>query len=76
VIPSVRVIEHDDGYELDLSVQVCERPDGKLDQRGHYASLRARVCCNCGHTELLVANPDKLWDAYQKSQQESSALFA
>lgn len=75
VIPSVRVIEHDDGYELDLKVQVSERPGGKLDMRTHYAPLRAKVCCNCGHTDLLVADPEKLWAAYQKSQQ-SSAVFA
>ena len=28
--------------------------------------LRARICGKCGHTEMFVAEPEKLWRAAQK----------
>jgi hypothetical protein len=67
VIPCGRVIDHEEGYELDLNLQVCERPDVKLEKRSHYGVLRARVCGNCGHAELFVPEAGKLWHVYEKS---------
>ena len=67
IIPKVRIIDHEEGYELDLNVEVCERPNAPLEKRGHYGRLCADVCADCGHAELFVPQARELWDVYQKS---------
>ena len=66
IIPNARVIDHEEGYELDLNVEVYEHPEAKLDsgRRGRYGSVRAQVCGSCGHATFFVTNARKLWAAY------------
>jgi hypothetical protein len=69
VIPNVRVIDHEDGYEFDLNVEVYEDPDAKIDsdRHGRLGIARANVCGDCGYAEIFVNGHERLWDAYQKS---------
>ena len=71
IIPRVRIIDHEEGYELDLNVEVYECPDARLEKRGHYGTLAADVCADCGHAELFVQKARELWDVYQKSLEHS-----
>lgn len=67
-IPEVRVIDHEDGYELDLNVEVYEAPTAPLEKRPRYGKVRARVCARCGHAEMFVTDAGALWEAYQRSR--------
>ncbi|MEL7035520.1 MAG: hypothetical protein AAFO04_07870 [Cyanobacteria bacterium J06592_8] len=73
LIPHVRILDR--GYkniELDLSVIIYEKPDALPFFKGdHRGQLQAKICGDCGHTELTVTNPGELWDIYQKAKQNS-----
>lgn len=73
LIPHVRIIDRaNSGIEMNLTAVVYERPGGlPLFKGGQRAELWATICGNCGHTELEVENPDKLWDAYQKAKKDN-----
>lgn len=66
VIPDVRMIDHEDGYEVDLNVEVYEHPEAKIDmdRGGHYGVTRANICGECGYIELFVRDHEVLWDTY------------
>ncbi len=71
IIPNARVIDHEDGYELDLNVEVYEAPDDPLEKRGRYGKVRARICGDCGHATVFVTDAAKLWETYLRSRKES-----
>jgi hypothetical protein len=73
IIPQVRIIDHEEGYDLDLEVAVYERPDAGLDveRRAHQGSLRADVCADCGHAELYVNNLRELWKAHRQASERA-----
>ncbi|MGB3534508.1 MAG: hypothetical protein WBA13_13455 [Microcoleaceae cyanobacterium] len=48
---------------------VHENPIGlPLLKGAHRSHIKAIICGECGHTELVTTQPDELWDAYQKAQ--------
>ena len=67
IIPKVRVIDHEEGYELDLNVEVDEDPTAALERKPHYGKVRARLCTSCGHAEMFVENAHALWEVYRHS---------
>ncbi len=52
-----------DGTKHDLYVEVYEEPDALIFKKAHEGALEARICGDCGLTELYVNNPDELWSA-------------
>ena len=65
VIPSVTVVDREDHGSGELNVKIERNPDALIFKQPEYAALRARICSNCGHTELFVVYPERLWEAYQ-----------
>lgn len=67
VIPDVRMIDHEDGYEVDLNVEVYENPEARIDtdRHGHYGTTRANICGACGYAELFVRGHESLWETYE-----------
>lgn len=72
LIPRARVMDrgHYSGDAGDLNVVVYAKPDALIFKSGLNSSLFARVCGDCGYTELFVENPGELYDVYLESQRE------
>lgn len=65
VIPSVRVVERDEGgTRKDLMVEVQRRPNAMLFKRPERSKVSAQVCGACGHAELFAEAPRALYAAY------------
>lgn len=61
---------HYSGDAGDLNLVVYANPDAMIFKGGLNSSLYARVCGDCGYTELFVENPAELYDVYLESQSE------
>lgn len=75
IIPGVRVVDEIDTEGVgsgELSVLVDENPSAWFFQGEHRGVLSARICGECGYTELYVSNPKELLAAYRTSQEDSS----
>lgn len=72
IIPKARVLDRaQGGGGLNLTVEVCEQPDAILFKGARRSELFARVCGECGFTELNVEHPEDLYYAYEESQRNS-----
>lgn len=54
----------------DSRIRVAARPDAKIFKERAESKLRADVCGECGFVQLFALQPEKLWDAYRRSQAE------
>lgn len=43
-------------------------PDAWVFKGSVYAKLKANICGECGHTQLVAENPSALYDAYLRSK--------
>jgi predicted nucleic-acid-binding Zn-ribbon protein len=70
IIPGVEVRDYDAGSYRELTIHVrLPRPAGALIHKGSETSnLRARVCGQCGYTELYAPNFAALLNAHKKAQ--------
>jgi hypothetical protein len=61
-VHDARVVDRNGDYpDGDLSVRIDRRPNAFLFKKPVDFKLKARVCCNCGHTELYATDLDTLW---------------
>ena len=70
---STRIVPDAQTYETagagTLAVCVHSNPEAMLFKGAHTGYLKAKVCGDCGHTELYVENANELYQAYVKSLQ-------
>lgn len=69
IVPWVHIKDRSGNLNADfgLTAEVVEHPNALFG--GTRASqLLARVCGECGFTELYAQEPDELWAAYQNRQ--------
>lgn len=71
IIPAARTAELTGGGPL--AVCVNANPDAILFKGTHTGYLKARICGDCGHTELYVDNAQELYEAYARSRQAVEA---
>jgi hypothetical protein len=55
-----------------LQAYVNAKPHALLFRGAVYATLYARVCADCGHTELFAEGAEELYKAYQQSLTEGA----
>jgi hypothetical protein len=53
--------QYSDGH---LKAYVFTNPEAWVFKGTVYARLRARICGDCGHTELIAQNAAELYEAY------------
>jgi hypothetical protein len=53
---------------LDLTAVIHENPEALVFKYSHHRALHARICGDCGYTELFVENPKEFYDAYKKKE--------
>lgn len=63
--------DHDIGGRP-LQVYVDAKPHALLFRGTTYATLYARVCADCGHTELFADGAEELYRAYRQSRTEGT----
>jgi predicted nucleic-acid-binding Zn-ribbon protein len=74
VIPRVFIVDESpatsDGLPQDnpLRVRVEGNPSAWIRKDRLYGELTARICGECGYTELYVQNPSELYEKHIKSQ--------
>lgn len=76
VIPTARVAEPDDGVaRRNLEIEVSGNPNALLFKNTYRSPLYARVCADCGYTELYAEFTRGLWEVYQEGleRQESAS---
>ena len=66
IIPNVTILDSGDGGD-DLSAIFDENPKALLNKKRTFHKLSAKICGNCGYTEIYAADFDKLFSAYEKS---------
>lgn len=70
VIPRVFVVDESpatsEGMPVDnpLRVRIEGNPSAWIRKDRLYGELTARICGDCGYTELYVQNPGELYDKY------------
>jgi rRNA maturation endonuclease Nob1 len=64
IIPDVKVVDKNGSVEDDLRVVFYKSPTSLIFKGRVYSEVRADVCGKCGHVELRIADPEKLYDAY------------
>jgi hypothetical protein len=70
IIPSARVMDRGD-YSADagnLTLVVDENPEALVFKGSHKSELYARVCGDCGFSELYVEDPQELYQVYAEFQ--------
>jgi len=73
VIPDVRLISNRDDFWNELRLRVDRNPGALFLRDSFFSGVTARVCGNCGHTELAALDPEGLWDAYQQRLRTSKS---
>lgn len=73
IVPHVRIMDrgHFSGDAGDLSVVVYENPQALLFKGTHQGALAARICADCGFTELYLENPQELYRIYSQAKDPS-----
>lgn len=69
IVPNARVRDrgHLNSDAGNLTLIVYEKPDALLFKGAHQGELAARVCGDCGFTELFVEDAPELYDVYRQS---------
>ncbi len=70
VVPQARVMDrgHYSGDAGNLTLVVYENPEALIFKGTHEGALYARVCGECGYTELFLENPEELYEIYQNAK--------
>lgn len=66
IVPHARVMQ---GSDRDLELRVDADPGALLFKEATRISLEARVCGQCGYTELYATDPAALLAAWRHAQQ-------
>ena len=69
ILPRVR-IRGDVASRYDLLVEVHEHPQAILFTGTHRVEVRARVCGECGYTELYAEKPQELYSVYMAARSD------
>lgn len=69
IIPRARIVDrgHYDAERRDLTVVIDREPDALLFKEPHKEALHARICGECGFTELYLDGARELYDSYESS---------
>jgi predicted nucleic-acid-binding Zn-ribbon protein len=74
IVPTARVMDrgHYSGDAGNLTLVIYEKPDALIFKGSHKGALSARVCGECGYTELFLDNPRELYEIYQNAKNKES----
>ncbi len=65
LIPEALIEDSGESSHRKLQALVALRnPDALVFVNPIRAELRANICCSCGHVDLIVRDPAKLWEEY------------
>ncbi len=57
------------GREGELIIYTAKRPDAAFLQQREHSALAARICGECGYTELYTFRHQELYAAYLEGEQ-------
>ena len=66
VVPNVPIRDQGDGG-ADLYAMFSENPKALLNKKRTLHKLSAKICCNCGYSEVYASDLDTLYAAYERS---------
>jgi ribosomal protein S27AE len=72
VIPDARLVEQDYGAAHTVRVGEFASPDDAFFRWESKVDVRAHVCGDCGYIELFAADPERLYEAYQRARNAKS----
>ena len=58
--------------DRNLKAYVCSHPKALIFKGAVSTSLMARICSECGHTELFAVSPRPVYEAYLEAQESQS----
>jgi hypothetical protein len=70
IIPNVPLTDHFGDWGMSsrqTKVEVHGEPRAFIMRDTETAELSLRICGSCGHAELTVNNPERLWEKHLKS---------
>lgn len=71
IIERASVIDNGLAGNDDTYVRVGPKLGSKFSKSSHDEKLLARVCGDCGYTELYAQNPQVLWAFHQRTSEEA-----
>ena len=76
MVPNARVMDRGQNNidAGDLTVVVYEDPDALIFKGSHSAQLSARVCGDCGYTELFAEDPQELYEVYREYRDDEEEI--
>ena len=70
IIPNATIFDQGQGSDGLLKVIVDGNPDALIFKDRLYSRLAADICGDCGHVELKVDYPGRLYEQYLRSKGE------
>ncbi len=67
VIPVASIQDQGQYSDQRLKAFVYSNPDAWVFKGTVYATLQARICGECGYTELFARNAPEVYEAYRKA---------
>src|SRR5687768_17116835 len=74
VIPRVGVHDYGQPDDAHLRAHVETHPQALFFKGSVYGRVNARICADCGYTELFTENANELYEAYIKALAEHPEL--
>ena len=71
IIPRASIWDSGQHSMGELNVYLYARPNAMIFRETTYGTLYARICADCGHTELFTSNAAELYEAHLRSQSEA-----
>jgi predicted nucleic-acid-binding Zn-ribbon protein len=65
IVPLASVMDQGDNSDGALNTYVYSNPEAWVFKGTVYGRLQARICGECGYTELFTTNARELYDAYR-----------
>ena len=67
IIPQLPVLDHGGNK---VQVEIVGKPDAWVFQEAVYGTINAKICGECGYTELWTSQFRELYEKYEKSTKE------
>ena len=68
IVQDLRFIDRNESGRRDSSLETYKNPDALFFKGAEHHALKATACCNCGHVELVLKDPDRLWEAVKRDK--------
>jgi predicted nucleic-acid-binding Zn-ribbon protein len=71
IVPLASILDQGQYSDGKLKARIYSNPQAWVFKGAVYARLQARICGDCGYTELIASNANELYEAYRQANPPS-----